>query len=42
MPWQAIETIPFRVGADVDPARASAIRDALLRRGFLAGGEAEG
>jgi hypothetical protein len=32
MPWQAVETIPFRVGADVVPARAAAIRDALLRR----------
>ena len=32
MPWQAVETIPFRVGADVAPARAAAIRDALLRR----------
>ncbi|MGE5162135.1 MAG: hypothetical protein ACM3O5_11565, partial [Betaproteobacteria bacterium] len=32
MPWQAVETVPFRVGADVEPARASAIRDALLRR----------
>jgi len=32
MPWQAVETIPFRVGADVGPARAAAIRDALLRR----------
>jgi len=32
MPWQAVETVPFRVGADVDPALASAIRDALLRR----------
>jgi hypothetical protein len=32
MPWQAVETIPFRVGADVEPARAAAIRDALLRR----------
>lgn len=32
MPWQAVETIPFRVGADVAPPRAAAIRDALLRR----------
>src|SRR5512136_1726640 len=32
MPWQAVETIPFRVGADIAPARAAAIRDALLRR----------
>jgi hypothetical protein len=32
MRWQAVETIPFRVGADVAPARAAAIRDALLRR----------
>lgn len=32
MPWQAVETIPFHVGADVAPARAAAIRDALLRR----------
>lgn len=32
MPWQAVETVPFRVGADVEPARAAAIRDALLRR----------
>jgi hypothetical protein len=32
MPWQAVETIPFRVGADIAPARAVAIRDALLRR----------
>lgn len=32
MPWQAVETIPFRIGADVAPARAAAIRDALLRR----------
>lgn len=32
MSWQAIETIPFRVGADVAPARAHAIREALLRR----------
>lgn len=32
MAWQAVETIPFRVGADVAPARAAAIRDALLRR----------
>lgn len=32
MPWQAVETIPFRVGADIEPARAAAIRDALLRR----------
>jgi len=32
MPWQAVETIPFRIGADIAPARAAAIRDALLRR----------
>jgi hypothetical protein len=32
MPWQAVDTIPFRVRADVTPARAAAIRDALLRR----------
>ena len=32
MPWQAVDTIPINVGADVAPARASAIRDALLRR----------
>src|SRR5512135_3154660 len=32
MPWQAVETVPFRVGADVAPGRAAAIRDALLRR----------
>lgn len=32
MPWQAVETIPIRIGADVAPARAAAIRDALLRR----------
>jgi hypothetical protein len=32
MPWQAIETIPLRIGADIAPARAAAIRDALLRR----------
>lgn len=32
MPWQAVETIPFHVGADVAPARAHAIREALLRR----------
>jgi hypothetical protein len=32
MPWQAIETIPFHIGADIQPARAAAIRDALLRR----------
>ncbi|MGB2816295.1 MAG: hypothetical protein WBA53_10850 [Burkholderiaceae bacterium] len=32
MPWQAVDTIPFRIGADVAPGRAAAIRDALLRR----------
>lgn len=32
MPWQAVETIPFGVGADIAPARAHAIREALLRR----------
>ena len=32
MPWQALDTIPFRIGADVAPGRAAAIRDALLRR----------
>lgn len=32
MRWQAVDTVPFRVGADVAPARAAAIRDALLRR----------
>jgi hypothetical protein len=32
MPWQAVDTIPITVGADVAPARAAAIRDALLRR----------
>jgi hypothetical protein len=32
MPWQAVETIPFRVGAEIAPARAHAIREALLRR----------
>jgi hypothetical protein len=32
MPWQAVETVPFRVAIDVAPARARAIRDALLRR----------
>lgn len=32
MPWQSVETVPFRVGANVGPQRAAAIRDALLRR----------
>jgi hypothetical protein len=32
MPWQAIDTIPFHIGARVAPRRAAAIRDALLRR----------
>lgn len=32
MTWQAVDTIPFRVGTDVAPARAHAIREALLRR----------
>jgi hypothetical protein len=32
MAWQAVETLPINVGADVAPARAAAIRDALLRR----------
>ena len=32
MPWQSVETIPFRVGASVGTLRAAAIRDALLRR----------
>lgn len=45
MPWQAVETIPFRVGAEIAPARAVAIRDALLRRAVplsrLVGGRIE-
>jgi hypothetical protein len=32
MAWQSVETVPFRVGAKVAPARADAIRAALLRR----------
>lgn len=32
MPWLAVDTIPFRVDAEIAPARAHAIRDALLRR----------
>lgn len=32
MPWQAVETTPIRIGAPVLPARADAIREALLRR----------
>jgi hypothetical protein len=32
MPWQTVDTIPFRVAAEVAPARAAAIRAALLRR----------
>lgn len=32
MPWQAVDTIPFHIGANVAPGRAAAIRDALLRR----------
>ena len=32
MPWQAVDTIPFHIGAGVAPGRAAAIRDALLRR----------
>jgi hypothetical protein len=32
MPWQALDTVPFRIGADVAPARAEAIRDAVVRR----------
>ena len=32
MPWQAVDTIPFHIGADIAPGRAAAIRDALLRR----------
>lgn len=32
MHWQAVETTPIRIGARVPPARADAIRDALLRR----------
>jgi hypothetical protein len=32
MPWQAVDTIPFHIGAAVAPGRAAAIRDALLRR----------
>jgi hypothetical protein len=32
MPWQAVDTIPFHIGAEVAPGRAAAIRDALLRR----------
>ena len=32
MHWQAVETTPIRIGARVPPARADAIRDALLKR----------
>lgn len=32
MPWQAVDTIPFHIGASVGPGRAAAIHDALLRR----------
>ena len=32
MHWQAVETIPIRMGARVPSARADAIRDALLKR----------
>jgi hypothetical protein len=32
MAWQSVDTIPFRVNASVTPARADAIRAALLRR----------
>ncbi len=32
MHWQAVETIPIRLGTGVLPARAEAIRDALLKR----------
>ncbi len=32
MRWQAVETTPIRIGAPVPPARADAIRDALLKR----------
>ena len=32
MPWQAVDTIPFHIGTEVAPARAAAIREALLRR----------
>lgn len=32
MNWQAVDTVPFRVAADITAARAAAIRCALLRR----------
>jgi hypothetical protein len=32
MHWQAVETTAIRIGATVPPARADAIRDALLKR----------
>lgn len=32
MPWQTVETIPIRLGARVAPARADAIRAALIKR----------
>jgi hypothetical protein len=32
MAWQTVDTMPFGVGAEVAPARAAAIRAALLRR----------
>lgn len=32
MHWQAVETTPIRIGAPVLPARADAIREALLKR----------
>jgi hypothetical protein len=32
MSWQCVDTIPIRVAATVAPARAEAIREALLRR----------
>jgi hypothetical protein len=32
MHWQAVDTIPFRVAADISASRAAAIRAALLKR----------
>jgi hypothetical protein len=42
MGWQTVDTIPFRVDTDVSPARAAAIRDALLRRAVPLGRMVDG
>jgi hypothetical protein len=42
MSWQCVDTIPIRVAANVTPARADAIRTALLRRAVPLARMAEG